>query len=63
MGEDLHIDIDYQTQPLPKHKQSQLNVFISQNKVEELVTKAKDYINAGDVLIYPSHKVVLNKTY
>jgi len=47
MGEDLHIDIDYQTPA--RFKQSELQSNFTREEFENAIKKAKEHINAGDV--------------
>ena len=47
MGEDLHIDIEYQTPA--RFKQSELQSNFTQQEFENAIKKAKEHINAGDI--------------
>ena len=49
MGEDLHADIDYQTEALTQLNHSQLISDFSKKKFTDAIAKAKEHIDSGDI--------------
>ena len=51
MGEDLHADINYQTETLTQLNQSRLISDFSKQNFTEAIIKAKEHIDSGDIFI------------